>query len=136
MVKDPERFVFHESAVLRLSDRQVKYADRRAHPGGKLWDSVWGINPPIPRLVANSHERLPGFPTQLPLALLNAVVGCASDPGDLVCDPFSGSATTGEAAIRLGRRYLGFEQSPVFAERSRQRLQAVSLEHGGGSFTA
>jgi hypothetical protein len=48
MVKDPGRFVFHESAVLRPSDRQTKYSDARAQPGDKLWDSVWGIIPPIP----------------------------------------------------------------------------------------
>jgi site-specific DNA-methyltransferase (adenine-specific) len=126
MVKDPARFVFHDSAVLRPSDRQTKYADGRAQPGGKLWDSVWGINPPIPRLVENSRERLPGFPTQLPLALLTAVVGCASDPGDLVLDPFSGSGTTGAAALTLGRRYLGLERNRAYAEQSRLRLQAAA----------
>jgi len=131
MVKHPDRFVFHESAVLRLSDRQVKYDDRRAQPGGKLWDSVWGVNPPIPRLVDNARERLPGFPTQLPLALLSAIVGCASDPGDLVLDPFNGSGTTGEAALRLGRRYLGFERNGSYAHQSRLRLQSVSQELAG-----
>jgi DNA modification methylase len=75
--------------------------------------------------VENSRERLPGFPTQLPLALLTAVVGCASDPGDLVLDPFSGSGITGEAALPLGRRYLGFERSPTYAKQSRLRLQAL-----------
>jgi hypothetical protein len=130
MVKDADRFVFHESAVLRPSDRQVKYGDRRAQPGGKPWDSVWGINPPIPRLVDNARERLPGFPTQLPLSLLSAIVGCASDPGDLVLDPFSGSGTTGEAALRLGRRYLGFERNPAYAEPSRLRLQALPTVEG------
>lgn len=131
MVKHPERFVFHESAVLRPSDRQVKYADSRAQPGGKVWDSVWGINPPIPRLVENARERLPGFPTQLPLALLTGIVGCASDPGDLIVDPFSGSGTTGDAALRLDRRYLGFERSSSFAEQSRLRLEALSQELTG-----
>ena len=45
MVKDPEQYVFHEGAVLRPSDREVKYHDRRARPGGKVWDSVWEVNP-------------------------------------------------------------------------------------------
>jgi site-specific DNA-methyltransferase (adenine-specific) len=123
MVKHPDQYVFHEGAVLRPSDREEKYHDRRAQPGGKVWDSVWGVNPPIPRLVENARERLPGFPTQLPLALLTAVVGCASDPGDLVLDPFSGSGTTGEAALRLGRRYVGIEKDRRNAELSRSRLQ-------------
>ena len=106
-VRDPRRFVFHKQAVTRPSDRQTKYADKRAAPGGKLWDNVWGIQPPIPRLTGTCRERLPEFPNQLPLALLRPIVGCATDPGDLVVDPFNGSGTTGAAAIEYGRRYLG-----------------------------
>ena len=124
-VKDSRRFVFHPEAVNRPSDRQAKYGDPRANPDGKLWDDVWGVNPPIPRLTGTCAERMPGFPTQLPLALLRPVVGCASDPGDLVLDPFSGSGTTGVAALELGRRYLGVEQSAKFAKLSRGRLAAV-----------
>jgi DNA modification methylase len=122
-VKDPTRFVFHAEAVSRPSDRQLKYNDPRANPDGKLWDDVWGINPPIPRLAGTHTERIPDFPTQLPLSLLMPIVGCASDPGDLVLDPFNGSGTTGAASIRLGRRYLGVEKSSHFAELSRLRLK-------------
>jgi hypothetical protein len=59
MVKDPRNFVFNGDAVSRPSDRQVKYGDKRADPGGKLWDDIWGINPPIPRLVGTAAERIP-----------------------------------------------------------------------------
>jgi site-specific DNA-methyltransferase (adenine-specific) len=119
-VKDPSRFVFNAAAVNRLSDRQAKYGDSRADPGGKIWDDVW----PIPRLVGTAKERIPDFPTQLPLELVEAVVGCASDPGDLVADPFSGSGTTGAAALRLGRRFIGFEKEAEFVRLSRARLAA------------
>lgn len=40
-----------------------------------------------------------------------------------VLDPFSGAATTGIVATRLGRRYLGCELSPKYAEISRRRLE-------------
>jgi site-specific DNA-methyltransferase (adenine-specific) len=110
----------------RPSDRQTKYADKRADPAGKLWDNVWGINPPIPRLTGTCDERIPEFPTQLPLALLEPIVLCASEPGDLIVDPFSGSGTTGAAAIRHGRRYIGIEQSAKFADLARMRLKGVS----------
>lgn len=125
-VRDPKRFVFNADAVSRPSDRQAKYGDKRADPGGKLWDNVWGINPPVPRLTGTCAERMPDFPTQLPLGLLLPIVGCATDPGDLVVDPFSGSGTTGAAAVGLGRRFIGIEQSKQFAELSRLRLTAVS----------
>ena len=125
MVKSRDRFVFNDEAVSRPSDRQMKYGDKRADPGGKLWDNVWGINPPIPRLVENAKERLPDFPTQLPLALLRPIIACASEPGDLILDPFNGSGSTGEAALRLGRRYTGIEQSAEFARLARLRLMAT-----------
>jgi len=125
-VKDPKKFVFNAAAVSRPSDRQAKYGDKRADPGGKVWDDVWGINPPIARLVGNAAERLPDFPTQLPLALLEPIVGCASEPGDLVIDPFTGSGTTGVAAVRLGRRYLGIEKSAKFAGLARTRLTSLN----------
>jgi DNA modification methylase len=122
-VKDPDRFVFHREAVSRPSDRLAKYNDARANPAGKLLDDVWTD---IPRLAGTHAERLPDFPTQLPLALLRRVVLCASDPGDLVIDPFNGSGTTGAAAVESGRRYLGIEKEARFAEAARQRLKGVA----------
>ncbi len=127
-VRDPNQFVFHEDAVTRPSDRQTKYGDKRAATGGKLWDNVWGIEPAIPRLTGTCNERIPDFPTQLPLALLEPIVQCASEPGDLVIDPFNGSGTTGAAAIRHGRCYVGIEKSTKFSELTRLRLKGVSRD--------
>lgn len=121
-VKNSKRFTFNPEAVNRLSDRQSKYNDKRANPDGKIWDDVWGYNPEIHRLNANAEEREPGFPTQLPLALLTPIVECSSDPEELVLDLFSGSATTGVVCLRSQRRFLGFELSEVYANESRNRL--------------
>lgn len=118
MVKDAKSFVFNAEAVSRASARQTTYHDKRANPNGKLWDNVWCI----PRLVENSHERLPDFPTQLPLSLVRPIVECASQPGDLIVDPFCGSGTTGVAAIGSQRRFVGIEKSKKFANASTQRL--------------
>jgi DNA modification methylase len=117
----PRRFVFHPDAVTRPSDRLTKYHDRRANPVGKRWDDVWVI----PRLVGNARERIPGVPTQLPLALLRPVIGCATDPGDLVLDPFAGSATSGVAALEAGRRFLGIEKQGRFAALAVNRLRRI-----------
>lgn len=123
-VAAPKRFTFNAEAVTRPSDRQAKYNDPRANPGGKVWDDVWVI----PRLVGSATERIPDVPTQLPLELLTPIVGCASDPGDLVLDPFSGSGTTGEAALRQGRRYVGIEKREAFVRLSTLRLKGI--QHG------
>lgn len=118
MVKNPRRFTFNADAVNRPSDRQTKYNDPRANPIGKTWDDVWEI----PRLVGNAKERVTGFPTQLPLALVEPVVACSTNAGDLVVDPFAGSATTGVACSRLGRRFIGIEKQDDFVKAGRARL--------------
>jgi site-specific DNA-methyltransferase (adenine-specific) len=120
-VKDSSSFVFNPEPVTRPSDRQTKYGDSRAAAGGKIWDDVWQI----PRLTGTCAERIPDFPTQLPLALVKPIVMCASIPGDLVVDPFNGSGTTGVAAIRNGRKYVGIEKSEKFADMATMRLEAT-----------
>jgi site-specific DNA-methyltransferase (adenine-specific) len=123
-VKDPAAFVFNPEPVTRPSDRQTKYGDSRAAAGGKLWDDVWQI----PRLTGlgkqdgGLNERIPDFPTQLPLALVEPIVLCGSMPGDLVVDPFNGSGTTGVAAVRNGRKYVGIEKSETFADIAHKRI--------------
>lgn len=127
-VKDPDNYIFHEEAVSRPSARQTVYNDARANPDGRTWDSVWGINPDIPRLAGTHAERIGGFPTQLPLALLRPIVCCATDPGDWIVDPFNGSGTTGAVALAHGRRYLGIEKSAKYADLARMRLRSVQKE--------
>ncbi len=120
-VKDEKSFVFNPEPVTRPSDRQTKYGDSRAAAGGKLWDDVWQI----PRLTGTCAERIPDFPTQLPLSLVEPIVLCASMPGDLVVDPFNGSGTTGAASIKNGRKYVGIEKSEKFADMADMRLRAT-----------
>lgn len=120
-VKDEKSFVFNPEPVTRPSDRQTKYGDSRASAGGKIWDDVWQI----PRLTGTCSERIPDFPTQLPLSLVEPIVLCASMPGDLVVDPFNGSGTTGVASIKNGRKYVGIEKSEKFADISDMRMRAT-----------
>jgi site-specific DNA-methyltransferase (adenine-specific) len=122
-VKHPRHFTFHAEAVRVPSARLAVYDDSRADPDGKIMDDVWLI----PRLTGTCAERIPGFPTQLPLDLLRPVIAATSNPGELVLDPFSGSATTGAACIELGRRYLGIEKEQKFADLSIKRLKVAML---------
>ena len=64
-------------------------------------------------------------PTQKPEALLMRVLLAASNAGDLVLDPFFGSGTTGVAARRLSRSFIGIERDPAYAEAARRRIDAV-----------
>jgi modification methylase len=65
-------------------------------------------------------------PTQKPEALLARVLLAATNPGDLVVDPFFGTGTTGAAAKRLGRRFIGIERDPDYARAAEERIAAIS----------
>ena len=67
------------------------------------------------------------------------IVGIATDPGDLVLDPFLGSATTAAVAHKLGRAWIGIEASGATLERyAEPRLRAVvdGSDRGGISEAA
>jgi modification methylase len=64
-------------------------------------------------------------PTQKPEALLHRVLLSASRVGDVVLDPFFGTGTTGAAAKRLGRRFIGIERDETYAKLAEKRIQAV-----------
>jgi DNA modification methylase len=63
-------------------------------------------------------------PTQKPVTLMQTLIDVFSSPGDLVLDPFCGSGSTLVAARDLGRRSIGIEIDPRFAEVARQRMAA------------
>lgn len=62
--------------------------------------------------------------TQKPLDLMIRLVEQFTDPDDLVLDPFCGSATTGVACLRTGRRFLGVELDEGYAQVAHERLSA------------
>jgi len=84
---------------------------------GRVWTST------SPR---GEEKALGRHPTQKPVALLTRIVEATAAEDGLVLDPFSGSGTTGVAALRLGRRYLGIERDPEWLALARARLEAES----------
>jgi modification methylase len=65
-------------------------------------------------------------PTQKPEALLAKILIASTRPGDVVLDPFFGSGTTGAAARRLGRHFIGIERDPAYAEAAMARIAEVA----------
>jgi len=80
--------------------------------------------------ICSGPERLKtdgrkAHPTQKPEALLHRVLLAATNPGDLVLDPFFGSGTTGAVAKRLGRDWIGIEREADYVEIAKQRIAAI-----------
>jgi site-specific DNA-methyltransferase (adenine-specific) len=135
--RHPDRFTFNAATVKVPSARQLVYRDKRSKPGGKVPDDVWVLRPQdaeglgffdqgsdcwhVPRVAGTFKERQ-GHVCQMPLPVLERIIRVASNPGDLVLDPYAGTATTLVAALRLGRQALSIELDPGTADLARQRL--------------
>jgi site-specific DNA-methyltransferase (adenine-specific) len=98
------------------------YADR-----GRRLGSVWND---VPAMVANTPlcREATGYPTQKPEALLERIVRASSAPGAVVADLMCGSGTTLVVAERLGRSFVGADQSPVAIETARKRLKGAGVD--------
>lgn len=86
--------------------------------GGSPMKSVWRI--PTPNRAEKKYGR---HPTQKPVDLVERCLIASTQPGDLVLDPFMGSGTTGVAALRLGRRFVGIESNLEYIALAKRRLR-------------
>ena len=118
------RYFTHATETLIWAARSKKSKHRFNYPlmkrinRGKQMTSVWAIAAP------RREEKAQGkHPTQKPLALLERIITAATDDGDAVLDPFSGSGTTGIAAVRLNRRYVGIEADQEYIDLSTKRYE-------------
>ena len=90
----------------------------RYEPRGWIRDAILSTTPP--KKVIHPWEQA--------LAPFVQLVREASKPGELVCDPFTGSGTTGIAALREGRSFLGCEIDPRTAAEAAERLSIEVFE--------
>jgi site-specific DNA-methyltransferase (adenine-specific) len=97
--------------------------------------SVWngGGKRGIYTFNVNDFGRLPGgrpHPTMKPLRLMEALVRDFTNEGETILDPFAGSGTTGVAAIRLGRKFIGCERDPKYHAVAVKRLSQAREQLG------
>lgn len=104
---DPVNYKFHgsvgEDGKLRAGQTYEK-RNRR---------SVWTITT---KPFKEAHFAT--FPPEIPEICIKA----GSKPGDTILDPFSGAATTGLVAERLGREYIGIELNPDYVKMADKRV--------------
>jgi site-specific DNA-methyltransferase (adenine-specific) len=93
------------------------YQAMKAENDGKQMKSLWRFSPP-----AHDEKRFGKHPTQKPVALIARCLRATTAPRDLVFDPFAGSGSTGVAALKLGRHFVGCELDGEYAQLAAQRL--------------
>ena len=124
-VKDAEEYVFNLDEV---RDPNVKYPNQKKN--GKLKCNPLGKNPTdvwqFPKVTSgkdrSSKERTP-HPAQFPIAVVDRIVRACSLPGDVILDPFLGSGSMIEAALRNDRLAIGFELNPKYVELAASRIK-------------
>lgn len=72
--------------------------------------------------LTNPSNRDGRHPTEKPVALMGEILTDFTSPGELICDPFMGGGSTGVAAVKLGRRFIGIERDERYFDIARDRI--------------
>ena len=128
-----------------LSTRLVIW--EKTNPSPMNGDSIWlssvecCVYGKKPKATFNEHckssvlrfscGRSKVHPTQKPLDLFDKIVKTSSNEGDIVFDPFMGSGTAGEAALRNGRKFIGCELNEEWFNLSKDRIKNTEEEITG-----
>ncbi len=132
----------HETLIWARKDKESKHTFNYDDMRHKKWPddffknenkqmrSVWHIpegesvwithTPPKEEKIFSKH------PTQKPLALLERIILASTKAGDIVLDPFTGSSTTGLAAIQNDRKFIGIDMEEKYLELSKQRFNHLN----------
>ena len=97
------------------------YQEMKAENGGKQMKSVWQFP-----AAGRAEKEFGKHPTQKPVVLIDRCIRSSTNPGDLVFDPFAGTAATGVAALSNGRQFIGMERDVEYADIGRKRLAAIA----------
>jgi len=125
----------HETLVWARKDHKAKhtfnYQDMK-NGDWHLWDfikkagkqmrSVWALGPPKPE-----EKKFGKHPTQKPIDLLKRIVLACTKPGDVIIDPFTGSSTTGLAAVKYDRKFIGIDTESNYLDLSVKRFKDLKI---------
>src|SRR3989338_4183806 len=119
----------HETLIWARKEKKAKHTfnydlmkegswpeDQLKKPGLQM-RSVWAMGTPRPE-----EKKYGKHPTQKPLDLLKRIVLSSTNKGDVVLDPFTGSSTTGLAAVMHDRKFIGIDSEKNYLELSKKRF--------------
>jgi modification methylase len=104
--------------IMIFAKPDFKLRDRKASGALDVWD--------IPHERTNSHPA--PFPVDLPFRAIQTT------DAKIICDPFMGSGTTGCAAVRLGREFIGIELSKKYFDQATTRIQKEIDDYNNNLF--
>lgn len=120
----------HETLIWARKEKKAKHtfnydlmkngdwAEDTMKKPNKQMRSVWSLGTPKP-----GEKTFGKHPTQKPISLLERIVLAATNKGDVILDPFTGSSTTGLAAHKHGRKFIGIDLEKKYLDLSIKRYQ-------------
>ena len=127
-IREAHKRIWNESNGGNLADvghkKNGKFETKSSHPNGYPMPHELGANKRSVWSIATkpySEAHFATFPIELPEICIKA----GSREGDTVLDPFNGAASTGVAALRNGREYVGIELNPEYVALSKTRLTRI-----------
>ena len=108
------------------SEREENIRDLPKRSAGELVDrdeGSAGMSNPRAGAGRTSRGRANIHPTVKSITLMSWLIKLVTPPNGLVLDPFTGSGSTGVAALRLGNRFVGFERDPDYHRIATARIE-------------
>ena len=93
------------------------------HDGSRFPTSVMKVRYEPDFFNASPNGKRTTHPTQKPVALMEYLIRTYTNEGEVVLDNCMGSGTTGVAAVRCGRRFIGIEMDARYFEAAKSRIQ-------------
>lgn len=122
----------HETIIWARKEKKAKHTfnynlmkegswpeDQIKKPGLQM-RSVWAMGTP-----KTDEKKYGKHPTQKPLDLLKRIVLASTNKGDIVLDPFTGSSTTGLAAVMHDRKFIGIDLEKEYLDLSKKRFAGI-----------
>jgi site-specific DNA-methyltransferase (adenine-specific) len=104
-----------------LSDGEVAWHSRGR--GVYLLEHIFSGSAAAVEYTADAYAES-AHPFQKPIAVMEWCIRKLPDDAEVVCDPYMGSGTTGVAAVRLGRKFVGVEIEPKYFDIACRRIKA------------
>jgi DNA modification methylase len=112
-------------ALIAMGDLHGEQFTNATLPNGRNIRDVWTI-----ATQPSGFKHYAAFPEEIPTRCIKA----ATKMGDTVLDPFAGTGRTLEAALRLGRKAVGYDLSEKYCAMAQQRCDGVQVEIDGGRY--
>jgi DNA modification methylase len=113
------RFFYVAKASKRDRNEGLDGLEPQRHADRESADGVGGDNPRN----RTNHAKQNFHPTVKPTALMEYLVKLVTPPGGVVLDPFTGSGSTGKAALLNGFKFIGIELTAEYLPIIKGRLE-------------